>query len=52
MVKVYEINVDGHKVTINLKKHGYEPNYQRIEIRTTNEKMNFIYKDRKYIQVN
>ena len=49
---LYEINVDGHKITINLKKHGYEPNYQRIEIRTTNEKMNFIYKDKKYIQVN
>lgn len=49
---LYEINVDGHKITINLKKHGYEPNYQRIEIRTTNKKMNFIYKDKKYIQVN
>ena len=44
--------IDYQNFNINLKKHGYEPNYQRIEIGTTNEKMNFIYKDRKYIQVN
>ena len=49
---LYEIKVDDGKATISLKINGYKPIYQRIEIRITNEKMNFIYKDKKYIQVN
>lgn len=48
---LYEINVDGNRASINLKKHGYEPVYQRIELRTIDKKIDFIFKDQKYLQI-
>lgn len=48
---LYEINVDGNRASINLKKHGYEPVYQRIELRTIDKKIDFIFKDQKYLRI-
>lgn len=47
---VYEISIDGDKANITLRKHGYKT-YRRIDLRTPNEEINFVYRDQKYVQI-